>query len=271
MRAISTSLAILTAAIVATGLAGSANAASVLFVDNETPNSAWQTLIESGGHTYTLFDSSTFSFDLDVPANAAYVESFDVAVISGSDAAFNALRNNGSSWTARSTPLISMAAFLNTGTFSGDSAWFWTTNNQADPSNASGPVDVLDETDPIWNGVALTPGTPPTTDLLNIGERHIFLDGQALRPGVEALAVQSSDNEFIAVAQADPGVLGVQEQYFIAGMSGNAGQPPSFTPVGEQVFLNAIDALAPTVIPEPGTLVLAGVGVGLIGLRRRQR
>ena len=71
-----------------------AHAANVLFVDNETPHSSWQTLIESGGHTFTLFDKATYSLTLSNQASIDYVAGFDVVVFSGSNPMFSRVRSS---------------------------------------------------------------------------------------------------------------------------------------------------------------------------------
>lgn len=250
--------------------AGSANAVNVLFVDNETPDGSWENLIESVGHTYTLFDTGTYNLSLNNQSSIDYVESFDVIVMSGSNPAFNAVRAHGATWNTLSTPMINMGNFLISGNFSAGS-WQWTTPTTGGAPNASGVSDVLDPLDPIWTAVPLTPGTPPTIDLYSGTAGHLDLGTDSFLPGITTVAAQSSNNDRVSIAHADPGEVrtGSQEQYFIAGMTGGNGNPVPFTIEGEQVFLNAIAGLGGFLIPEPSSLSLLAIGGLLVARRRR--
>ena len=253
------------AALTLTLSVGAASAASVLWVDNETPDAGWSSLITtSTGHSYTLFDTGTHDIDLGDPASLAYAEGFDVAIISGSNAAFNALSGGGATWnTLSSTPLITMANFQNSGQFSSDNNWRWFSDGDAGVPNYGGTVAVPVPGDPVWNGVTIS----PTTDLWTSNVGQMDLAGKTLKLGITVLATRTSDTDVISVAHAAPGAIltGSQEQYFIAGMSGSAG--PLFTADGEKVFLNAIDALT---VPEPTTTALLGLGGLALILRRRK-
>jgi hypothetical protein len=242
------SLAALAAILLPTG---SLQAANVLFVDNETPHSSWQTLIESGGHNYTRFDTSTYSISLGNQASIDYVNSFDVIVMSGSNAAFNAVRAAGALWNAQPTPMINMGNYLISGQFQAAS-WRWTTPNNGTAPNASGVVDVLDADDPIWTGGTLIPGTPLTVDLHASNAGHLGLGTNTFLPNITTVAAQSSNNANIAIAYAAPEALraGGAAQYFIASMTGGAVQAIPYTAEGEQVFLNAIAALTGGFPPE---------------------
>jgi len=244
-----------------------AHAANVLFVDNETPHSSWQTLIQSGGHTFTLFDTSTYSISLGNQNSIDYVNSFDLIVMSGSNPTFNAVRNHGVVWNSQQVPMINMGNFLISGQFQAAS-WRWTTPGNGGTTNSSGVVDVLDAADPIWDGVSLTPGTPPTVDLFSANAGHLTLGSNTFLAGINTVAAQSSNNATIAIAYAAPGALqaGGAEQYFFAGMTGGTNNPVNLTAEGQQVFLNAIDAIA---IPEPAAALLGGLG--LLALLRRRR
>lgn len=244
-----------------------AESANVLFVDNETPNDSWQTIIVGGGHSFTLFDTATYNLGLGNQDSLDYVNSFDLVIISGSNPAFNALRAHGAVWNAQPVPMINMGNFLISGQFQAGS-WRWTTPGNGGTINSSGNVDVLSELDPIWDGVSIAPGTPPTVDLFSANAGHLTLGSNTFLPGVTTVAAQSSNNSTIAIAYAAPGALrdGGAEQYFFAGMTGGRNNPVNLTPEGQQVFLNAIDAIA---IPEPHTALLGGIG--LLALLRRRR
>jgi len=240
---------------------------NILFADNETPDSSWQTLIESGGNTFTLFDTTNYNLSLNNQASIDYVNSFDLIVMSGSNPAFNAVRHHGEVWNSQPIPMINMGNFLISGQFQAGS-WRWTDPANGSTANSSGVVHVLDVNDPIWDGVSLTPGTPPTVDLFSANVGHLHLNENDFLPDITTVAAQSSNNEIIAIAYAAPGALrpGGAEQYFFAGMVGGQGNPVNFTSDGQQVFLNAINAIA---IPEPGVALLSTLG--LLALLRRRR
>ena len=225
--------------------AGSLEAADVLFVDTAaTVHASWQELIEGGGHTFTRFDTTTHSISLNNQASLDYVNSFDVIIISGSNALFNAIRAHGAVWNAQPTPMINLGNYLCSGQFNSQS-WQWTTPGTGTTPNLSTVVDVLDGDDPIWTGVSLTPGTPPTVDLHTANAGHLTLGTNTFRPNITTVAAQSSNNGQVAIAYAAPEALraGGGPQYFIASFTGNDGTATPFTPEGGQVFLNAIAAL----------------------------
>ena len=240
-------------------------AADVLFVDNETPHASWKTLVESGGHTYTLFDTSAYNLSLNNQANLDYVNSFDVIVMSGSNANFNAVRTHGAVWNTQPTPMINLGNYLISGQFQAGS-WQWTTPGTGTVPNASGTVHVLAPADPIWNGVPITPGTPPTVALYSLSAGHINPGANTFRSGITTVAAQSSNNANIAIAHADPGALrtGSQEQYFIASMTGGANQAVPFTDAGKAAFLKAIDTLVD--LPGPPEITLLSPASGLAGV-----
>jgi len=230
---------------------GASPAANVLFVDDETPNASWQELIESGGHTYTLFDKATYNFSLNNQDSIDYVNAFDVIVISGSNPLFNAIRAHGAVWNAQPTPMINLGNFLISGQFQAAS-WRWTTPGNGGTTNSSGVVDVLAADDPIWTGVSLTPGTPPTIGLFSGNVGHLTLGANTFLPDITTVAAQSSNNATIAMAYAAPEALreGGGPQYFIAGMVGGTNNPVNFNDDGKQVFLNAIAALTGGFAPD---------------------
>jgi hypothetical protein len=248
----------------------SLDAADVLFVDDETPDASWSTLITGGGNTFTLFDTSAANFALNNQASIDYVEGFDVIVMSGSNPTFNAVRNHGAAWNTLSTPMINVGNFLASGAF-GAGSWQWTTPDTGGASNASGVVDVLAPSDPVWSGVTLTGSGPATADIFdgnNAG--HLILGPTSqLLPGITSVAAQSGDNSTVAIASAAPGSLrpGSQQQYFFAGMTGGSGNPVNFSADGETAFLNAINTLE--AIPEPSSFLLLGFSALFLARRRR--
>lgn len=254
-------------------LVGSAQAANILFVDNEAPDSSWQTLIESGGHTYTEFMGQGHSFSLNTQAAKDFVNGFDVIVVSGSNPAFNALRAYGAAWNTLPTPMINMGNYLASGQFS-SASWNWTTPNTAKANSASGLVDVLVPDDLVFTGVTLTPGTPQTVDMYDGSAGHLNLDNgnDSLLPNITTIAVQSSDADYITIAYAAPDALraGSQQQYLLAGTTGGNQPPVVFSEAGEQVFLNAIGVLSGELVPEPASVALLGLGGLLIAGRRRR-
>ncbi len=247
-------LAVATVAMVA----GSAGAATVLWVDNEAPHSSWQTLIESGGHTFTRFDTSTYNLSLNNQASIDYVNSFDVIVISGSNPNFNAVRGAGATWNAQPTPMINLGNYLISGQFNAAS-WRWTTPGNGGTPNSSAIDDVLDEADPIWTNITLTPGTPPTVSLVTANVGILTLGSNTFLPDITTVATKTGAPGSISLARAAAGALraGGAEQYFIAGMTGGTGNPVAYNAAGQQVFLNAITTLTDgwEVIPT-GTLII---------------
>ncbi len=252
--------------------AGTAGAATILFVDSDSGlDSSWQTLIESGGHTFTRY-SGDYNPNTQAEKDAIN-NNYDVVVMSGSNPNFNSVRTHGANWNTLATPMILMGNYLASGQFSAGS-WQWTTPSTSNAPSASGDVDVLDESDLIWTGVTFdTAGPPPTIDLFSSSAGHLDLGSNSLLPNIALTAAQSSNNNRVAVAHAAPDALraGSQEQYFIASFTGGAGQSSPFSSAGEQVFLNAVDVLSGEVIPEPSTVVLLAMALlGMIGLRRRK-
>ena len=233
-------------------LLGKAHAADVLFVDTAaTVHPSWQELIESEGHTFTRYDTTTYSISLANQESIDHVNSFDVIIISGSNALFNSIRTHGAIWNAQPTPMINLGNFLVSGQFS-STTWRWTTPGNGTTPNRSTPVDVLDEDDPIWTGVPLTPGTPPTVDLHSVNAGHLALGTNTFLSNITTVAAQSSNNGEVAIAYAAPEALraGGGPQYFISSMTGGDGQAVPFTDEGKQVFLNAIAALTGGFAPD---------------------
>ena len=70
-------------------IAGSASAASVLWVDSTTtggaagraPEASWVSLLAAGGHTLATFDESQAAFNLTSQASKDYVNSFDLIIV----------------------------------------------------------------------------------------------------------------------------------------------------------------------------------------------
>jgi len=223
----------------------SALAVDVLFVDNEAPDSSWQMLIEDGGaNTYTEFDSGTYSFSLNNQESLDYVNGFDVIVVSGSNAAFNAVRNHGQTWHAQPTPILNIGPYLASGQFTNNSWGFFQSGGKA-AGNPSDAPDVNDASSPAWNGITLLSGDTVAPDLYASNDRVAQQNGKALKPGVTSVATASGASQDQVIMHAAPGAIapGGEEAYFMTGMSGNSAEAVPFTADGETVFLNLIDAL----------------------------
>jgi len=247
-------------------LAGSADAGSILWVDNETPEASWKTLIEGDGHTFTEFQGQGHAFSLNTQAAKDFVNGFDVIIASGSNAAFNAVRNHGQTWHAQPTPIINISAYLASGQFTNNSWGFFQSAGKAAGSPSNAP-DVNDASDPVWNGITLLSGNTVSPDLHASNDRVAQQNGKALKPGVTSVATTSGAPQDQVIMYAAPGAIapGGAEAYYIAGMSGNSQEPVPFNANGEQVFLNAIN----TLVPEPSSLALLALG-GACVLRRRR-
>jgi len=226
--------------------ATSASAARVLFVDSATTvDPSWRTLIESGGHTYTLFDKSTYSFSLSTQADKDYVNGFDVIVMSGSNAAFNSVRAYGAIWNALPTPMVNLGNYLISGLYSSTS-WRWTTPASGGVVNVNDPsLAVADGSDPIWTGIALQNGGTTTPDLHTGNVGALTLGANSLLPNLTAVATKTATPGTIVIGHAAAGALrtGGAAEYFVAGMTGNDGTAVPYTDAGKQVFLNAITSL----------------------------
>lgn len=231
---------------------GTAQAADVLFVDSETPNPDWQELIESGGHSYTLFDTGAYNINLNNQDSIDYVNSFDVIIISGSNPVFNAIRTHGAVWNSQPTPMINLGNFLISGQFQSGS-WRWTTPGNGGTVNSSVAVDVLDVDDPIWSGLTLSQDSPPTIGLFSGNAGHLTLGSNTFLPEITTVATSTGVAGRIAIAYAEPGALREDggAQYFIAGMTGGTNNPVNFNDDGKQAFLNAIAVLAGETAPVP--------------------
>jgi len=180
------------AVIVVHSVAGFSSGADVLFVESLTPDPSWQTLIESGGHTFTLFDQSTYSLSLGSQASKDYVNSFDVIAMSGSNTLFGVIKNNGQTWHSQETPILTLAPYFVCGQFTNGS-WQWFTHDGKAQGGFADSFVVGDATDPIWTGVTLSPDTPDLYD----GDGRCaeeWWDATGLKPGVTVLATNPNNS-----------------------------------------------------------------------------
>ncbi|MFK7850985.1 MAG: PEP-CTERM sorting domain-containing protein [Akkermansiaceae bacterium] len=162
--------------------------------------------------------------------------------------------------------MINLNPYFLSGQFS-SASWRWGTGTGGTPNGVSNALSVDAPGDAVWSGITLNAG-PTAPDLYDAAARYYDIGGSLLT-GVTAVASNPSDSTQLAIAHAAAGSLqtGGGEQYFFATNGGN--EP--FTADGETAFLNAIDALAPSVvvIPEPSTALLGLVGAAIFLRRRR--
>lgn len=258
-------LGTLVAAFVVAVFVGSAQAAEILFVDSDAGlDSSWQTLIESGGHNFTLY---TGDFNPNTQAEKdAIQDNFDVVVMSGSNANFNSVRANGANWESLTTPMLQLSNFLLTGQFS-SASWRWTTPTNGGTGGVTGALNVLDPANPIFAGVTLNPGAPQTTnDLFDGTAGTLTLGTDSLLPGITLIAYDAVGE--VAIAHAS-GIFAA-DHIFLAGGTGSNGADEPYNAEGEKVFLNALGVLSgELVVPEPASIALLGLG-GLMMFRRRR-
>ncbi len=271
----------LLAVALATGLIGSANAASILWLDSvntannsgagRDPHSTWvDLLVNTGGHTLTTFDASTYQWSLADQASMDYVNSFDLVIATRTNNLFNTIRAHGANWKAVSAPMIEMNPYMVGGQFS-SATWNWLASGTGNtPGTANVPSNVADPNDPIWNGVTLLNGDTQAPNLFSGGGGNWFgLNGNSLNPGISVLATHPTDSNSVLIAYAEPGALSPTSgpRYFINWGPDNLAV--QYNDDGKQVFLNAVDIIA---IPEPSALLLGALGaLGLLALPRRRR
>lgn len=244
----------------------SADAANVLFVDSDAGlNSSWQTLIESGSHTFTRY-SGDYNPNTQTEKDAIN-NNYDVVVMSGSNANFNSVRANGNNWESLTAPILQLGNYLISGQFS-SSSWQWTTPSTGGTSSVTGALNVLDPSSLLLTGVTLNAGSPPTTnDLFSGTAGTMTLGSDSLLSGITLIAYDAVGE--VAIAHAS-GIFGA-DHIFLAGQTGSNGQAEPYNAEGEKVFLNAIGVLSgELVVPEPTSLALLGLSGLLLGFRHRR-
>jgi hypothetical protein len=255
---------LLVCAVATAVLAGSADAALILYVTNGADAGETGALLTNAGHTVSIYDDATHGWNLPNQAAEDYVNGFDLIMISRT-VNFGGIRGHGAKWNALETPMINLNQYLVSGQFS-SASWRWgTSNGSAQGLGSNTVLDVLAPSDPYLSGIALTPGSPETVVLNDEGARVWQLGGAPVA-GVTPVVVNAANPGQIYAAYAAQDALrpGGAPQYYIAGPGGDTNDD-TWNAAGETALLNAVN----TLVPEPGSLALLGLGSLLVARRRR--
>jgi hypothetical protein len=171
------------------------------------------------------------------------VNGFDLIIYSRT-LNFGGIRGQGAKWNALPTPAINLNQYLVSGQFSASSFRWGDASGSAQGNGAAELFNVGDNSDPLFNGITLNPGSPQTVAYTDGGNRNWRLDGASPLPGVTILLEDNDEPGYIAAAYAAQDALrpGGAPQYFFAGPGGDTNDE-IWDANGEAMILNAIDAL----------------------------
>ncbi len=263
-------LACLTAACAAITFGTIAHAATILIVTDNTGNEAsYKTFLESatgGSHTVTV--STNFSGALDATKKAT-LTSYDLVIVSRNTNSTN--YNHATDWNSLEVPLL-----LHNAALSRSSRWQWVNADWNSTATNAETFYVQQASHPVYDGVTIgsatnTDGTASfmttggtvnrqvngSTNGIVLGRRTDSTTGD-----IYMADFTSVDSIFYTGTTQTP----ADRRFFLALPEGAFNPTTGLTSDGQTILANAV---AYTVIPEPGSLALLGLGSLMILGRRR--
>ncbi len=201
----------------------------------------WTDLLSANGHTVTRFDME----GLPNPDEMNAMDAADLVIVSRSISSTSF--NHPTEWNSVTTPLLLMSPFLTR-----SSRWGWVDTTNASFNTGDGTLTAVNPNHPIFDGMT---GIDMWDETRISSDNGIQSNGTTDVGNGTLLATAASTGD-IWVAHWDTGVefytgsgqtAGGPRLFFSLGTAAinNAWGANNSTPEGEQIFLNAVDFMAP--------------------------